>query len=94
METVLMFSVFIQAVVVVLSMIALGHVQNRRAWVCFIVAALLVFIRRATAGFEYVFGLNTDMIERLTTLVVSALWILFILHRTDWLRKTYKNGKD
>lgn len=92
LELLIIISSCMQAFVVVMAMVALGHVQNKRAWKWFILAGVLVFARRLTGTIECLYDLDTNVIENLTTIVISIMWLLFIFVRTDYLRS--KDGSQ
>ena len=82
-EIVIVLSMFLQACVLILSLIAFGHIPDKKAWKWFIFAAILVFTRRLTGVFEQLSGMDTHLTENAQTILISAMWIIYILKRTD-----------
>ena len=84
----------LQAFVIVMALVAFGHVDNKRAWWWFVLASVVVFTRRLTAVYASIFALNTAILEGLQTISISIMWLIFILIRTDYFKRNGAyNGK-
>jgi len=83
----------LQAFVVVMALVAFGHVDNKRAWWWFVLASVVVFTRRLTAVYESIFAVNTNILEGIQTISISVMWLIFILIRTDNFKRN-PNGAN
>lgn len=73
----------LQATVILMALLAYGHKNiDRYSWRWFIVASIIVFLRRITHMVELSWDFNVELIEFVETLLISVAWIFYVWRRT------------
>lgn len=94
MDYLVVFGVAIQASVVLLSVIAYGYCVYKRAWFWFMMASIVVFVRRLTGFYASAYDVDLSVLQALETIAISIMWLLFILFSTKMFRAhKFINGK-
>lgn len=86
MDFLIVFGVAIQASVVLLSVIAYGYCVYKRAWFWFMLASIVVFVRRLTGFYATAYDVNLSVVQAVETIAISIMWLLFILFSTRMFR--------
>lgn len=80
-EFVFVFIVTIQCLVVVTALIS--YRRDKKSWKYFVLAMLLIFVRRFIALSRWMAGFDTILIENIVTGIASILFLIYIWHSSD-----------
>jgi hypothetical protein len=77
-------SIVLHMCMLIMALIAYSYIQDKKSWRWFILAALLVLIRRALALVGVAMDVSTVTWQSGTTILITLFWIVYIWERCKY----------